>query len=56
MPNTKRKLSQNPEFDNNDFRSPPKKNRGALSTIGSQIGDVDRSTYEKPYLSNNYGS
>ena len=50
MPSSRR---QNPDFD--DYRSPPKKNsaqRGALSTISSQIGDRDPSTYEKPGRSN----
>ena len=49
MPNTKRRLSQNPDID--DYRTPTKnsaKRGGALSTISSQIGDKDHSTYEKP--------
>ena len=57
MPRSRRELSQDPDM--NDYRSPTKasaQQRGALSTISSQYGERDPSTYEKPTRSNNQKS
>ena len=57
MPRSRRELSQDPDM--NDYRSPTKvsaQKGGALSTISSQLGDRDPSTYEKPTRSNNQKS
>ena len=57
MPRSRRELSQDPDM--NDYRSPKKvsaQKGGALSTISSQLGDRDPSTYEKPTRSNNQRS